>query len=119
MVLTVYHYPRCGTCKKALKWLELHGIEHRLVDIVESPPSKTKLRALWKSSGLAISKLFNTSGQSYRAGDFKQRLPKMTDAEALTALADDGKLIKRPLAVEGDVVLIGFKEADWEAALLR
>lgn len=111
----VWAYDGCGTCKKAIAWLRSNGIEHEVSPIVTSPPSRAELETLWKRSGLPIRRLFNTSGQSYRNGGFGQKLPTMTDAEALDALAADGKLIKRPLVdVEGDTVLVGFDAATWE-----
>jgi arsenate reductase len=116
MPITVYQYPACSTCKKALKWLDAHDVAHERVHIAENPPSKAQLkRAL--DSGLPLKALFNTSGESYRAGGFKERLGAMTQAEALAALAADGKLVKRPLLIGDDVVLVGFKEDAWKAAL--
>lgn len=117
MALTVYHYPGCSTCKRALKWLDARGIEHRRVDIVESPPSARDLARIWKVSGLPLGKLFNTSGQSYRQGGFKERLPAMSDDEALAALAADGKLIKRPIVDGGTFAIIGFDEARYASEL--
>lgn len=116
-VIEVFQYSKCGTCKKALKWLDARGVDYRLVDIVEKPPSLTKLKKALKQSGLPVAKLFNTSGQSYRAGNFKAKLTHMSDSEALAALARDGKLIKRPLVFGDDFVLVGFRETDYDAAL--
>jgi len=116
-MLEVFHYPKCSTCKKALKWLDAHGVEYRLVDIVAKPPALSKLKAALKQSGLPVAKLFNTSGQSYRAGNFKAKLESMSDQEALSALASDGKLIKRPLILGDGFVLVGFREADYAARL--
>lgn len=118
MATKIYQYAKCGTCRKALKWLDGQEIAYEAIPIVENPPSKTALRELWKRSGLPLRKLFNTSGQSYRQGGFKEKLTTMSDDEALAALAADGKLIKRPIVVgAGDgPVLVGFKEADYEAA---
>jgi len=111
---TVYQYPKCGTCRKALKWLDAAGAAYKSIDIVQSPPSLAALKKAWKKSGLPISKLFNTSGQSYRQGGFKEKLKTMSEAEALEALAADGKLIKRPLVIADEAVLVGFKEAEFE-----
>lgn len=111
--ITVHHYPACSTCKKALKWLDAHGVEHERVHIVESPPSVAQLRQAQQWSGLPIAKLFNTSGVSYREGDFKSRLPTMSDDEAFAALAADGKLIKRPLLLGDGFALVGFREAEY------
>ena len=123
MSLTVYQYPNCSTCRKALKWLDANGVDYTSVDITAKPPAKTKLKKAWKDSGHALRRFFNTSGQSYRQGGFKEKLATMSDGEAIDALAADGKLIKRPLAIgesakgEG-VVLVGFKEDEWKRALL-
>ncbi len=113
----VYHYPGCSTCKKALKWLEQNGVAHERVHIVEAPPSAQELERLWRRSGKELRALFNTSGQSYREGGFKDKLPSLSDAEALAALAADGKLIKRPLVDAGAAVLLGFREDEWRDAL--
>ena len=83
----VYQYPKCSTCRKALKWLDEHGVAYEQTDLVATPPSLATLRDLHRRSGLPVAKLFNTSGESYRAGKFKERLPSMTEAEALAALA--------------------------------
>ena len=116
MVLTVYHYPACSTCRKALQWLDEHGIAHERVHIVEQPPSRATLaRAL--DHGLPLRALFNTSGQSYREGNFKDRLPTLSRDDALAALASDGKLIKRPFVSGDAVTLVGFQEAAWAEAL--
>ncbi len=113
--ITVYHYPACSTCVKALAWLTAHDVAHERVHIVDSPPSVAVLRRALKRSGLPLAKLFNVSGVSYREGDFKSRLPGMSEAEALAALAADGKLIKRPLLLGEDFALVGFREADYAA----
>lgn len=117
MTLTVYHYPGCSTCKKALAWLRAHAIEVDAIDIVQRPPSRATLERAAKLAGAPIKKLFNVAGESYRAGDWKTKLATMTDAQAFAALAADGKLIKRPLAIGDGVALIGFDEAAWRAAL--
>lgn len=110
VAITLYHYSGCSTCKKARKWLDAHGVEHTAVDIVSNPPSKATLARLREVSGLPVRKLFNTSGQSYRTGGFKEKLGTMSEDEALDALAADGKLIKRPLMDGGDFALVGFDE---------
>ena len=114
----VYQYPNCATCRKALKWLDDNGVAYTAVNIVDEPPSKSTIQRAQKVAGVPLRKLFNTSGQSYRQGGFKDKLATMSDAEAVAALADDGKLIKRPLVVGEGVALVGFKEADWSQALL-
>lgn len=120
--IRVYQYPGCSTCKKALAWLSTREVVFASVDIVTSPPSASDLRAMWKASGLPLAAFFNTSGVSYRAGGFKDRLPKMSDDEKLSALAADGKLIRRPVAVisaranlaqGADDVLVGFREDEY------
>jgi arsenate reductase len=115
--IEVFHYPKCSTCRKALKWLDEQGIEHTRVDIVEHPPSKAKLDKALKLSGGELRKLFNTSGQSYRGGDWKTKLPTISKADALAALAADGKLIKRPLLLADELALIGFDPAQWAEQL--
>jgi len=119
-MLTVYHCPRCSTCKKALAWLESHGVEVTRVDIVESPPTREILEEVLRVSGLPLAKLFNTSGELYREGNYKDRLRTMGDAEALRELAQHGKLIKRPIVFgtlgKQKVALVGFREADYAQA---
>lgn len=113
MTIEVYQYPKCGTCRKALRWLDEHGVTYNSIDITENPPSEAELRRHWQRSGLPVRKLFNTSGQSYRQGGFKEKLESMSDHEAIAALASDGKLIKRPLLVADDFVLVGFRESEY------
>ena len=112
---TVYQYPKCSTCRKALAYLDAKGVKYESVDIVAQPPSRAELGAALKQSGLPVKRFFNTSGQSYRDGKFGERLPTMSDADALAALAADGKLIKRPLIVGKGFVLVGFDEAAYRA----
>ena len=116
-MLTIYQYPGCSTCRKALAWLAANGIAATSVDIVAKPPSRTVLERAQKLAGVPVEKMFNVAGQSYRDGDFKTKLPAMTDAQAFAALAKDGKLVKRPLLVGDDLALIGFDAAAWQAAL--
>lgn len=113
----VYQYPNCSTCRKALKWLDAQGIDYRAIDIVTEPPSVAVLTQVLERSEVELRKLFNVSGQSYRQGDWKQRLSTISQAEALAALAADGKLIKRPLVLGDEVALIGFDADRWTAAL--
>ncbi len=115
--MRVYQYPGCSTCKKALRWLKEHGIDVSTVHIVDSPPSQELLASLVDRSGLPLKRFFNTSGQSYRLGGFKERLPGMSRTEQLAALAADGKLIRRPILVSEHVVLVGFKEETYAEAL--
>ncbi|MFO7565292.1 MAG: arsenate reductase family protein [Enhygromyxa sp.] len=115
--IEIFHYPKCSTCRKALKWLDEQGIAHTRVDIVEHPPSVAKLKKAMKLSGVELRKLFNTSGQSYRGGGWKDKLQSISEAEALAALAADGKLIKRPLVLGRELALVGFKPDEWAARL--
>ena len=115
--IVVYHYPRCSTCVKARRWLEAAGVPFTLVDIVDAPPSRDALAGVVERGELEVGKLFNTSGQSYRQGDFKARRATMTTDECVDALAADGKLIKRPLVLASGVALAGFREPAWSEAL--
>ena len=110
MGITVYHYPRCGTCRKALKWLNDKDIDMNLIDIVENPPSRGELAELIKKSGLEVNKFFNTSGQVYKEMNLKEKLKDMTDEEKIDLLASNGKLIKRPIVTDGKHVTVGFNE---------
>jgi arsenate reductase len=112
---TVYHYSKCSTCRKALSYLAAQGVAHEAIDIVEKPPSKAQLKAALATSGLPIKRFFNTSGQSYREGKFGERLPQLSEAQALDALAADGKLIKRPLVIGKGFVLVGFDAEAYQA----
>ncbi len=113
----VYQYPKCSTCRKAMKWLDAAGVGYEATDLVSHPPSVTTLRDLHKRSGLPVAKLFNTSGESYRAGKWKEKLATLSDSDALAALAADGKLIKRPIVDTGSKVLVGFQEEAYAATL--
>jgi arsenate reductase len=111
MAVTVYQYPKCSTCRKALKWLDAAGVSYRAVDLVATPIPATKLKDLHERSGLPIARFFNTSGESYRNGDWKSKLPGLTQAAAISALSKDGKLVKRPIVDTGKRVLVGFDES--------
>ena len=117
MSLTVYQYPKCSTCRRALAFLDARGLPYTKVDITLAPPTARQLAAAQALAKAPVRALFNTSGESYRAGDWKTRLPTLTDAQAHAALAADGKLIKRPLLVSDRLALIGFDEAAWRTAL--
>ena len=106
-------YPKCTTCQKARKWLDENNIEYEFRDIKLENPSLEELTAWYKLSGLPLRKFFNTSGLLYKSMELKTKLPNMTDEEMLALLATDGMLVKRPLAVGDDFVLVGFKEAEW------
>ena len=112
-------YPPCSTCKKAKKWLDEHGVAYEARDIKQDNPTQEELRAWQARSSLPLKRFFNTSGQLYRSLQLKEKLPAMPEAEQLALLAGDGMLVKRPLAVGEDFVLVGFKEAEWEQTLLK
>jgi arsenate reductase len=114
----VYQYPNCGTCKKALKWLDARRVAYTKSDLVTDRIPRAKLADLFRRSGLPIARMFNTSGESYRSGNFKERLGAMSEAEAIDALAADGKLVKRPILDAGTHVLVGFDEAAYARALV-
>ena len=107
-------YPKCTTCQRAKKWLDDNKIEYRLRDIKEENPSLAELTEWYRASGLPLKKFFNTSGLLYKSMELKDKLPKMTDDEMYELLASDGMLVKRPILVKDDLVLVGFKEAEWE-----
>ncbi|MCR4884839.1 MAG: arsenate reductase family protein [Clostridiales bacterium] len=111
-------YDRCSTCKKAEQWLKDHDLAYEKRPIKENNPSAEELQAWQKQSGLPLRRFFNTSGQLYRSYGLKDRLPDMSDQEMLDLLSSDGMLVKRPLLIDGDRVLVGFSEKDWQAALL-
>ena len=107
-------YEKCGTCRKAKKYLEEHGIPFEERKIREMPPNETELRLWQKESGLPVRKLFNTSGKLYKEMNLKDKLRTMSEDEMFKLLASDGMLVKRPLAVMDGKVLVGFREAEWE-----
>ena len=106
-------YPKCSTCKKAKKHLEELGVSFEDRHIVEENPTKEELTEWISVSGYPVMKFFNTSGMKYRELGLKDRLPQMTDEEKIELLATDGMLVKRPLLIDGDRILVGFKEAEW------
>ncbi|HIS40957.1 MAG TPA: arsenate reductase family protein [Candidatus Aphodovivens avistercoris] len=111
-------YPKCSTCKKAKAWLDSHGVDYEDRHIVEDNPTADELAAWQQMSGLPVRRFFNTSGQKYRALGVKAQLDAgLSDADAFALLATDGMLVKRPLVVGEGFVLVGFKEAEWEARL--
>ena len=112
--MKVLCYPKCGTCKKALKWLDDNGLKYEYRHIVEDNPSKEELRDWYKKSGLELKKFFNTSGLKYKELNLKERIPQMTEDEIFELLSTDGMLVKRPILIDGDRVLVGFKEPEWE-----
>ena len=111
-------YPKCTTCQNAKKWLDDNKIEYELRDIKEDNPSLDELTTWYKMSGLPLKKFFNTSGLLYKSMELKDKLPTMTEEEQLKLLATDGMLVKRPLVIGEDFVLVGFKESEWNKSLL-
>ncbi|MGN0497020.1 MAG: arsenate reductase family protein [Lachnospiraceae bacterium] len=110
-------YPRCSTCQKARKWLEGHNITFTQRHIVEDNPSYEELKEWYEKSGLPLKKFFNTSGNVYKDMKLKDKLPTMDGEEQLKLLASNGMLVKRPIVVNEDTILVGFKEAEWEEKL--
>jgi arsenate reductase len=110
-------YPKCSTCQKAKKWLDGHDIEYADRHIVEDNPSYEELKEWYEKSGLPLKRFFNTSGMLYKEMQLKDKLPTMSENEQLKLLATNGMLVKRPLIINGETVLTGFKEAEWEEKL--
>ena len=111
-------YPKCTTCQKAKKWLDENGIAYEERDIKLCRPTREELSAWQEKSSLPLKKFFNTSGLLYKSLELKNKLPTMTEEEMLDLLATDGMLVKRPLLIGEDFVLVGFKEASWKESLL-
>lgn len=116
--MTFLCYPKCSTCVKALKWLDEHEVSYTLRDIKEDNPTLQELTAWHSQSGLPLKKFFNTSGLLYRSLELKNKLPSMDNTEMLSLLATDGMLVKRPILIGEDFVLVGFSEGEWSAKLL-
>ena len=110
-------YPQCTTCQKAKKWLDDHGISYTDRHIKENPPTYEELKAWHARSGLPLRRFFNTSGLVYKALNLREKLDGMSEDEQLRLLATDGMLVKRPLIVRDDLVLTGFREAEWARLL--
>ena len=111
-------YPKCSTCQNAKKWLDANKIEYTERHIVEANPSENELRTWYERSGLSLKKFFNTSGMLYKEMKLKDKLPTMSDDEQIRLLATNGMLVKRPIVVDEDKVLVGFKEAEWKEKLI-
>ena len=111
-------YPKCSTCKKAKKWLDDHGLEYTDRHIVEDNPTADELRDWHGRSGLPLRRFFNTSGMLDREMELSKRLPDMTEDQMYELLATNGMLVKRPVLVNGNTILVGFREKEWEEALL-
>lgn len=116
-MLKVYTYAKCGTCRRAVKFLRTCGVPFREVSIRETPPTQEELRAMLEAHGGHIRKLFNTAGRDYQAFGLSAKLPAMNEHEALALLAGNGNLVKRPFAIGEGIRLTGFDEKAWSAAL--
>ena len=111
--------PKCTTCQRAKKWLDDNKIEYELRDIKLDNPTLEELTKWYNKSGLPLKKFFNTSGLLYKSLDLKNKLPEMSEDEMLKLLAADGMLVKRPIVIGDDFVLVGFKEAEWQEKVIR
>ena len=118
MTITMYWYPKCGTCRNAKKWLESNNIAFQEVHIVENPLTKEDLKRLHEKSGLELKKFFNTSGLKYRELGLKDVLKIATEEEMYNLLASDGMLVKRPIITDGEKVTVGFKEDEFQQVWL-
>ena len=112
------NYPKCSTCRKAKNWLDEHGIEYESRHIIDDNPTAEELRKWWEISDLPPKRFFNTSGMKYRELKLKDKLPDMSEDDQLELLSTDGMLVKRPILVDDDTVLVGFKVKEWEEKLL-
>lgn len=117
MSVLFLQYPPCTTCKKAKAWLDERGVAYEARNIKEENPTAEELKVWHEKSGLPLKKFFNTSGLVYKALGLKDRLPTMSEEEQYQLLASDGMLVKRPLVVGEDFVLVGFREAQWQERL--
>lgn len=111
-------YPKCSTCRKAKKWLNEHNAEYTERHIADENPTYDELKEWYEKSGLPLKKFFNTSGLLYKEMKLKDKLPSMSEEEQLRLLATNGMLVKRPILVTEDKVLVGFKEAEWAEIIL-
>ena len=112
-------YPKCTTCQRAQKWLDEHGIEYNFRNIKEDNPSYDEIENWYKKSGLTLKKYFNTSGLLYKSMQLKEKLPDMSEEEQIKLLSTDGMLVKRPILIGDDFVLVGFKEDEWAERILK
>lgn len=118
--VTVYLYPKCGTCRDALKSLERKGVQpDEVVNIFETAPSRERMAEIIAKSGLGIKKFFNTSGEVYKEMQLKDKLPNMSEADMIDLLASNGRLIKRPIVYDGEHVTVGYKEDEYEKVWSR
>lgn len=116
--MLVLQYPPCSTCKKALKWLDDHNIEYETRNIKTENPTKEELSTWYHQSDYPLKRFFNTSGMRYKELNLKDKVKTASEDELLTILASDGMLVKRPLVIGEDFVLVGFKEAEWQKCIL-
>ena len=114
MSLTIYHYPSCDTCRKAMKWLDTNDLSYEAVHIVNDPPSREAIQGMYEKSGLELKKFFNTSGKKYRELGLKDKVKTASEEELLDILASDAMLIKRPLVTDGTKATVGFKEETFD-----
>ncbi len=112
-------YPKCTTCQRAMAWLKEKGVEFSVRDIKNDKPSLEELKKWYSKSGLPLKRFFNTSGLLYKSLNLKEKLNDMSESEQLELLATDGMLVKRPIVILGDDVLVGFKEKEWEEKFNR
>lgn len=119
MKVTFIEYPPCSTCKNAKKWLNDHGIEHIDRHIKENNPTADELRVWHQKSGLPLKRFFNTSGLLYKDLHIREKLPHMTEEDMYSLLATDGMLIKRPVVIGDDFILVGYKEFEWSEKILK
>ena len=117
--MTVLCYEKCSTCKKALSWFDQHHISYTKRPIKEKNPTEKELRTWYKKSGLPLKRFFNTSGLQYKALNLKEKLPTMSEEDMIHLLSTDGMLVKRPLIVDGDTILLGFKEEEYKNHFLK
>lgn len=110
-------YPKCTTCKRAKAWLDEHGIAYDERHIAEQNPTYDELKTWHAKSGLPLKRFFNTSGVLYKSMQLKDKLPNMSEDEQLKLLSTDGMLVKRPILIDGDTVLVGFRENEWQTLL--
>lgn len=114
--LKVYQYPKCSTCRNAVKWLQNEGYELELQNIFEEAPTKEEMTELVAKSGLELKKFFNTSGEVYKEMNLKDKLPGLSDKEKIELLSGNGRLIKRPIVTDGKRVTVGFKAEQYQEA---
>lgn len=111
---TILCYPKCGTCRKAEKWLKDHGIEYTYRPIKEENPTEAELTGWLKKSSLPIAKFFNTSGLLYKENNMKDKVKTLSEEELVSMLAENGMMVKRPILLIDDKVFVGFKEEEWQ-----